>query len=1028
MAAAALEAGVPTGVLWGLVQDFVVGQQEGPADQVAADVKSGSYTVLQVVEALGSSLENPEPQTRARGIQLLSQVLLQCHSLLLEKEVVHLILFYENRLKDHHLVIPSVLQGLRALSLCVGLPPGLAVSVLKAIFQEVHVQSLLQVDRHTVYNIITNFMRTREEELKGLGADFTFGFIQVMDGEKDPRNLLVAFRIVHDLISRDYSLGPFVEELFEVTSCYFPIDFTPPPNDPHGIQREDLILSLRVVLASTPQFAEFLLPLLIEKVDSEILSAKLDSLQTLNACCAVYGQKELKDFLPSLWASIRREVFQTASEQVEAEGLAALHSLTACLSRSVLSADAEDLLDTFLSNILQDCRHHLCEPDMKLVWPSAKLLQAATGASARACDHITSNVLPLLLEQFHKHSQSNQRRTILEMILGFLKLQQRWSYEDKDERTLSDFKDQLCSLVFMALTDSSAQLQLVGIRAITVLGAQPDFLSSEDLEQAVGHLYRLSFQEEDSQSWVAALEASGALATLYPVAFSSHLVPKLAEELHRGKSNLARGDGSTKCSQHLRCLQALSAVSTHPSIVKETLPLLLEHLWRMNKGNVVTGPSDIIAVCQSLQQVAEKCQQDPESCWYFHQTAVPWLLALAVQASMPEKEPSVLREVLLEDAVLAAMVSVIGTATTHLTSELAAQSVTRIVSLFLDGNTSFLPENSFPSRFQPFQDGSSGQRRLVALLMAFVCSLPQNVEIPQLNQLMRELLELSCCHSCPFSSTAAAKCFAGLLNKLPAGQQLDEFLQLAVDAVDSGLGSGPFRHQAFTLLLWVTKALVLRYHPLNSSLTARLMGLLSDPELGPAAADGFSLLMSDCTDVLTRASHAEVRIMFRQRFFTDNVPALVQGFHAAPQDVKPNYLKGLSHVLHRLPKPVLLPELPTLLSLLLEALSCSDSVVQLSTLSCLQPLLLEAPQVMSLHVDMLVTKFLNLSSSPSMAVRIAALQCMHALTRLPTPVLLPYKPQVIRALAKPLDDKKRLVRKEAVSARGEWFLLGSPGS
>ncbi|XP_013361610.1 PREDICTED: MMS19 nucleotide excision repair protein homolog isoform X5 [Chinchilla lanigera] len=956
MAAAALEAGVPTGALWGLVQDFVVGQQEGPADQVAADVKSGSYTVLQVVEALGSSLENPEPRTRARGIQLLSQVLLQCHSLLLEKEVVHLILFYENRLKDHHLVIPSVLQGLRALSLCVAVPPGLAVSVLKAIFQEVHVQSLLQVDRHTVYNIITNFMRTREEELKGLGADFTFGFIQVMDGEKDPRNLLVAFRIVHDLISRKYSLGPFVEELFEVTSCYFPIDFTPPfpfqpPNDPHGIQREDLILSLRVVLASTPQFAEFLLPLLIEKVDSEILSAKLDSLQTLNACCAVYGQKELKDFLPSLWASIRREVFQTASEQVEAEGLAALHSLTVCLSRSVLRADAEDLLDSFLSNILQD------------------------------------------------------------------------------ERPLSNFKDQLCSLIFMALTDSSAQLQLVGIRALTVLGAQPDFLSSEDLEQAVGHLYRLSFLEDDSQSCrVAALEASGALATLHPMAFSSHLVPKLAEELHRGESDVARGNGSPKCSQHLRCLQVLSAVSTHPSIVKETLPLLLEHLWRVNKGNVVIGSSDIIAICQSLQQVAEKCQQDPESCWYFHQTAVPCLFALAVQASMPEKEPSVLREVLLADEVLAAMVSVIGTATTHLSPELAAQSVTRIVSLFLDGNTSFLPENSFPSRFQPFQDGSSSQRRLVALLMAFVCSLPQNVEIPQLNQLMRELLELSCCHSCPFSSTAAAKCFAGLLNKHPAGQQLDEFLQLAVDAVEVGLGSGPTRHEAFTLLLWVTKALVLRYHPRNSSLTARLMGLLSDPELGPAAADGFSLLMSDCTDVLTRAGHAQVRIMFRQRFFTDNVPMLVQGFHTAPQDVKPNYLKGLSHVLHRLPKSVLLPELPTLLSLLLEALSCSDSVVQLSTLSCLQPLLLEAPQVMSLHVDTLVTKFLDLSSSPSMAVRIAALQCMHALTRLPAPVLLPYKSQVIRALAKPLDDKKRLVRKEAVSARGEWFLLGSPGS
>lgn len=44
-------------------------------------------------------------------------------------------------------------------------------------------------------------------ELKGLGADFTFGFIQVMDGEKDPRNLLVAFQIVRDLIAKNYALG-----------------------------------------------------------------------------------------------------------------------------------------------------------------------------------------------------------------------------------------------------------------------------------------------------------------------------------------------------------------------------------------------------------------------------------------------------------------------------------------------------------------------------------------------------------------------------------------------------------------------------------------------------------------------------------------------------------------------------------------------------------------------------------------------------------------------------------------------------
>lgn len=1010
------------------VRDFVSGQQDGRAAELAAGLKDGSWTILQLVEALGFCLENTDPRTRGRGIQLLSQVLLECHSLLQEKEVLHLVLFYENRLQDHHLVIPSVLQGLRALSLCEVLAPGLAVSVLKAIFQEVHVQSLLQQDRYTVYSIITNFMASREEELKGLGADFTFGFIQVMDGEKDPRNLMVAFQIVRDLILKNYALGPFVEELFEVTSCYFPIDFTPPPNDPHGIQREDLILSLRAVLASTPQFAEFLLPLLIEKMDSDLQSAKLDSLQTLTACCAIYGQKELQEFLPSLWSSLRREVFQTASEKVEAECLSALHALSACLSRSVLSSDAEDLLDSFLSSILQDCRHHLCEPDMKLVWPSAKLLQAAASASLRTYHRLTHSILPLLLEQYNKHSQSSQRRTILEMLLGFLELQQKWGRVEEDESALLSLQETICSVVFSALTDPNVQLQLVGIRALTVLGSLQGFLSPSDLELVVDHLVRLTLHEEDSQSSEAAMEAAGSLAPVYPEVFSGRMVPRLGEELQSEREEEEEGSRDLR-SLRQRCLQALAAVSTHTSIVRETVPVLLQHLRKVQKGSEAGNAQNVISACRSLHRVALQCQQDAEGCWYYHRAVVPCLLAMAVQAATQESSHPLVSKALLEEEVLTAMVPVISAATTHLSPELAAQSVSHVVPLFLDGEVSFLPQNSFPCSFQPFEDGEclEPQRRLVSLLMAFVCSLPRNVVIPQQERLLRELLALSCSCNCPFTATAASKCFAGLVNKHPAGQQLDEILQLAVNRMEPGLAEGPHRTQALTLLLWVTKALVLRYHPLSSHLTDKLLGLLSDTELGPTAADGFSLLMAESPDVLHKGCHADVRIMFRQRFFTDNVPKLVQGFHGAGADVKANYLKSLSHVLNHLPKPVLVTELPTLLSLLLEALSCSDRVVQLSTLSCLQPLLLEAPQIMSLHIDTLVTKFLSLTSSPTMAVRIAALRCAHALTSLPTTVLLPYKARVIRALAKPLDDKKRLVRKEAVAARGEWFLVGSPG-
>uniref|UniRef100_UPI00398EB686 MMS19 nucleotide excision repair protein homolog isoform X2 n=1 Tax=Pristiophorus japonicus TaxID=55135 RepID=UPI00398EB686 len=1023
-----------------LVEDFVSGQQDGAAKDLATGVVDGKCTALEIVEALGTCLTNSEPRTRGRGVQLLSQVLLLTYSSLNQKEVEVLAVFYIDRLKDHHLITPHVLHGLKALSMSSVLPEGLAVVILKALFQEVHVQSLLQSDRHSVYSIITNFMDTREQELKGLAADFTFGFIQAMDGEKDPRNLLMAFQISRDFITNNYELGTFVEELFEVTSCYFPIDFTPPPNDPHGISQEELVLSLRSVLTATPRFAEFLLPLLIEKLDSDVQSAKVDSLQTLTACCKEYRKKELKEFLPALWHSIRREVFQTASEKIETEGLAALQALSTGLSKSVIDSDAEDSLDTFLNNVLQDCKHHLCEPDMKLVWPSAKLLQAAASASSRACSKITGCIFPLLLEQFNKHKQSSQRWTILGILKVFIKLTHKWDRDEEDENPLCAFKDQLCILVFSALTDSSVQLQTVGASTLAVLGSQQGLLSPSDIELTVEHLNRLILQEGDPQVCAAAFEASTTISAIHPSAFISKMVPALTQELSTEPMEVKAGDGPsapTGNTLHQRSIQALAAISTHPSIMRRTVPALLQHLTDLQKGSAGTERKVAVLTCRSLQLVAEHCQGAGESSQYFHQLVVPCLLGLAVQAAVQGCGSEVPLGVLCEESVIAALGAVISTAYGHRHTELASRTISQVVALYLDGDVSFLPENNLPRKFQPFQppDSPWPQTQLIALLQAAVCSLPKTVVVPQQESLLTHLMELCCTSSHQFTYTSAAKCIAGLINKYPAGEQLDSILQDLLKKMDRGLqtnagdcSQSASRTRIFTLLLWLTKALVLRYHPLSATLTDKLMQLLTDPALGTEAASGFALLVSDSADVLNKATHADVRIMYRQRFFTENVPKLVQGFHSASQDNKSNYLKALSHVLNSLPKQVLMTELPSLLILLLEALSCSDEVVQLSTLGCLHPLLLDAPQIMSLHIETLVNKLLDLTSSPAMKVRIASLQCMHALTKLPPHVILPLKARVIQALAKPLDDRKRLVRKEAVAARGEWFLLGSPGS
>uniref|UniRef100_A0A674AQV2 MMS19 nucleotide excision repair protein n=1 Tax=Salmo trutta TaxID=8032 RepID=A0A674AQV2_SALTR len=992
-------------LLVGLVEEFVSGQQDSKAADTATGLKAGQFTILQLVEALGLHLASSQPQTRARGVQLLSNVLQQCHGDLTEREVEVLLVFYENRLKDHYVITPHVLKGLKALTKCSVLPPGSAVSILKSLFQDVHVQSLMLVERSCVYNILTQLMESRESELKGLGADFVFGFVQSVDGERDPRNLLLAFQIARKIIHGGYDLGKFTEELFEVTSCYFPIDFSPPPNDPHGITQEELILALRAVLTGTPRFAEFLLPLIIEKLDSDVQSAKVDSLQTL--------------------------VFQTASERVESAGLAALGALTACISRSVLNSDSEDYLNVFLDLVLKDCQHHLCEPDLKLVWPSAKLLQATSTASYRASHRVAAAIMPSLIEQYNSRTQCAQRRTLLEMLQGFV---QPVKSSEEDESVLLDFRQSLCSIVFSALSEDSAGLQITSLRVLTALSQQTVLLLKSDVELAVDHLTRLILEEEDAKVSLAVVECAGALACLHPLAFISKMVPRLKEEIF--SESMAQGDSAPLSQEHpqqavrQRCLTALAAVSSRPSVVQESTPVLLQVLTSSHTGTGSFSLEEVISVCHNLQRIAEHAQDTEETGRVFHDIVIPRLLGLALQAAMQGSSDH--QSPLVEESVLSAMVPVISTTCARLQSQLAGQTASRAVSLFLDGDMSFLPENAFPSKIQLLkkQAGDSwSQSQMVCLLMGCVCSLPRSVEVPQLDRLLLELEELSCTCDHPLSYTSAAKCYAGLVNKRPAGEALDSLIDRMLKRISTELdcSSSSVRTQAFTLLLWVAKALLLRYHPLSTALTDKLFSLLSDSELGLLAADGFSLLMSDSPDVLNRGCNADVRIMYRQRFFTENSAKLVLGFNSAAQERKSGYLKALSHIVNNLPRQVQLTELPALLPLLLEALSCPDQAVQLSTLSCLQPVLMDPPSALITQLEALVGRTLTLTTSPAMKVRIASLRCIHALSRFPEHEIMPFRARVLRALAVPLDDLKRMVRSEAVVARNEWFLLGSPG-
>lgn len=113
-----------------------------------------------------------------------------------------------------------------------------------------------------------------------MGGDFMYGLINSIDGERDPRNLDFIFTFMPDLI-KHFSLLHLAEEMFEIFACYFPIDFTPSREDPSNISRDELAAKLSDCLVASPEFIEWLVPLALDKLESDLIEAKLDSLELL---------------------------------------------------------------------------------------------------------------------------------------------------------------------------------------------------------------------------------------------------------------------------------------------------------------------------------------------------------------------------------------------------------------------------------------------------------------------------------------------------------------------------------------------------------------------------------------------------------------------------------------------------------------------------------------------------------------------------------------------------------------------------
>ena len=379
---------------------------EREAEQV---ISRPDFSLLSLVEELGPVLTSVTTSTRQVGVSLLSSVLAQpgVLSSMSEQEMAVLAMFYTDRLRDHHSLLPATLQGLAKVTTSSSLSVEQLERVLSSLQTEVMVQQQVVRDRALVYSMLAALLQDKLDQVKSLATLFTLTLCQAAEGETDPRNLLVIFSLKAQLLQW-LGASPVThhrEEIVESLAVYFPVDFTPPSGVTGAVTKPQLVTALQTALAQ-PSLAKWVLPLALEKLDSDLESAKVDSLQLLLELLKT-GQEEedvleaCREEVEAVWQGLKQEVLGirvSAGSRVvglAGEVVTEVSRLLWCTG-GVWAAEWRELWAKWWRLVWTDCRPGLDQPRTSLLSSASLVLRCVSQAGPHQCEVVLSHVLPLL--------------------------------------------------------------------------------------------------------------------------------------------------------------------------------------------------------------------------------------------------------------------------------------------------------------------------------------------------------------------------------------------------------------------------------------------------------------------------------------------------------------------------------------------------------------------------------------------------------------------------------------------------------
>ncbi|KDR80617.1 hypothetical protein GALMADRAFT_240958 [Galerina marginata CBS 339.88] len=936
--------------------------------------------------------------------------------------------------------IKPALNGLSTLSSIPAMSSAEVTMIIEGLIQHVRMKSIVQDVRFTVFSIMDSLMAFHRDVLKSMGKRFLDGYISLAEGEKDPRNLMVAFAIAR-VILIEFDIHAHVESMFNILFCYFPITFRPPPNDLYGISTENLRLSLRNCLNATPAFGPLAIPVFLEKISAGSRATKKDTLQTLSSCLPVYGSALARVSARKLWNALKLEIFQPVDPETEEEALTATRILVRTIySEEEAAMESNEDIHGLARDACEECIQILKEPEKSQAKPATKVLCAFMTTTPSVARYTISQAVPHLVQLFHSPDEASTRTPTL-FLLSELITAARDSMDNPSalgmDSPLIPYKDDILGV--LTVGTKLAGSRIVALEGLNSMASTKGLLSDEELGFIVHNVDEIVIGdvEEFFDARDSILELLTTISAFAPRQVSEQTLPLLFGSLPDTAPSRGDGSGREKC---WRILSTLSKLCIQPE--------LFENL-------VIRLTTKLDLICFPASEPS-----DPEpAAAYAHM--ILKTLAQALDTKAKKKHPDIAKyldrlvpsifNLFVSSAFLADEKTVIATEPRLL--QVAGEIVNRVMQVvplqkqqsysaglskaITDGDVMNIAQGfqKIPHRLSTFTEPSTPtQRNLLSLFTAVAIALHKEVRLSLgdvgqfLDMLLNWTLEIA---DTDFQRYSALDMLSSILNR--QADELSLFLNDKLQAFWSREISNnnlSLQRRSWAIKSWtgIAKALLVRKHSLAITFAERLYDAFDDEVIGWEAAKAIGSIPEQDT-VLTKANHADVKILYVQKYVGTVLPRVIAFARDGSDPTRQTAsLVALTSLIKSIPRAAYVHEMPSLVPLLLHGLELPDSEIRSNIIDTfLAAAEGESPEssLVSEHSVTLVNSMLKncaVSETSSTRVRISALRYLAVLPKIVRyDVLHPYKATVLRGLANVLDDPKRSVRKEAVDARTNWF-------